>query len=111
VGPPVARGTGSRGFSSLVDPARRCELRDSAGLLAFRVTPTSPSPRAEHPVAGTPTTPIPHVACATEDALSRSPEPDELSPARVSFESRRFGSFSTVTRTSTLRRFSWTFFR
>jgi len=59
VGPPVTRWASSHGISSLVDSARRCELRTGAGLWAFRVTPTSLSPRAEHPVAGTPTTPIP----------------------------------------------------
>ena len=90
VGPPVTRWANSRGISSLVDPARRCELRTGGGLWAFRVTPTDLSPRAKHPVAGTLTTPNPPTACVVEDADSRSPEPDELSPAGVSFESRRF---------------------
>lgn len=35
--------------------------------------------------------PEPPMTCAMEDTDSRSPEPDELSPAGVSFESRRFG--------------------
>ena len=92
VGPPVARWTNSHGISSLVDPARRCELRTGAGLWALRVTPTNLSPRAEHPVAGTLTTPNSPTACVVEDADPRSPEPDQLSPAGVSFESRRFGN-------------------
>jgi len=35
--------------------------------------------------------PEPPMTRVMEDTDSRSPEPDELSPAEVSFESRRFG--------------------
>jgi cell division septation protein DedD len=64
----------------------------SVDLFALRVTPTRASPRARRPVTGTPSTPTPPTTRAVEDTVSRSPEPDELSPTGVSFESLRFGN-------------------
>jgi hypothetical protein len=86
-------------------PCRRgseVRARSSAGLFALRVSPTSASPRARHPVTGRPSTPSSSpTTCAVKDAPtaravrgtdSHSPEPDRLSPTGVSFESYRFGN-------------------
>jgi hypothetical protein len=97
VGPPVARWAGSRGFQSLVDSARRCKR--SAGLaysrfgsalsnLAYTRFASGETPR--HRDAVRPRYP-PRLA-SWRSSVFRSPEPDELSPAGVSFESLRFGN-------------------
>jgi len=84
VGPPVARWANSHGFSSLVDSARRCKRRAKLAYSRFGF-PTRASPRARRPVTGTPFDPdTPHDLRREGAPFSRSPEPDELSPAGVS---------------------------
>jgi len=80
VGPPVARWASSHGIQSLVDSARRHERNTGVGLFALRTRPLRTwdprraSPRARHPVTGTPATPISSsTACVVEATVFRRP--------------------------------------
>jgi hypothetical protein len=73
-----------RRLGSKVRAANRRWLMGSSGH------PYEPFASGGAPRCRDATTPISPTACVVEDADPRSPEPDELSPAGVSFESRRF---------------------
>jgi hypothetical protein len=97
VGPPVARGAGSLGFSSLFDPARWCERPAAFGAYAFRTEVLRALHRGrDAPVAGNAWSPFTTAFAVARHGLRRSGRRPSLSRARRAFARqgvRRVASF------------------
>jgi len=97
VGPPVARGAGSLGFSSLFDSARWCERPAAFGAYAFRTEVLRALRRGrDAPVAGNAWSPFTTAFAVARHGFRRSGRRPSLSRARRAFARqgvRRVASF------------------